>query len=61
MKTGFIQFSPEFGKAEANLEKALSVIEKADTELIISCDWTKETFSLEIDNTLSYSTRHLGG
>jgi|GEM_PF-3209370 hypothetical protein len=38
MKTGFIQFSPEFEKAEANIEKALSVIEKADVELIIACD-----------------------
>ena len=38
MKTGFIQFSPEFGKTEANIEKALSMIEKADAELIISCD-----------------------
>ena len=38
MKTGFISFSPEFGKVEANIEKALSMIEKADAALIISCD-----------------------
>jgi predicted amidohydrolase len=38
MKTDFIQFLPEFGKAQANIEKALSMIEKADAELIISCD-----------------------
>jgi len=35
MKAGFIQFSPEFGAIDANLDKALSMIEKADAELIV--------------------------
>jgi predicted amidohydrolase len=35
MKTGFIQFSPEFGRTKANLDKALSMIEKADADLIV--------------------------
>ena len=35
MKAGFIQFSPEFGRVDANIDKALSMIEKADAELIV--------------------------
>jgi predicted amidohydrolase len=35
MKAGFIQFSPEFGRVNENIDKAISMIEKADTELII--------------------------
>ncbi|MCX5850319.1 MAG: acyltransferase [Deltaproteobacteria bacterium] len=35
MKAGFIQFSPEFGEADANIEKALSMIEKANADLIV--------------------------
>lgn len=35
MKAGFVQFSPEFGKVDTNIDKALSFIEKADAELIV--------------------------
>lgn len=35
MKAGFIQFSPEFGRVDANIEKALSMMEKADAQLIV--------------------------
>lgn len=35
MKAGFIQFSPEFGKTHANIDKAISMIEKTDAELIV--------------------------
>jgi predicted amidohydrolase len=35
MKAGFVQFSPDFGKVDVNIEKALSLIEKADAELIV--------------------------
>jgi predicted amidohydrolase len=35
MRTGFIQFSPEFGRTGANLDKALSMIENADADLIV--------------------------
>lgn len=35
MKTGFIQFSPEFGRVNENIDKAISMIEKADAELIV--------------------------
>ena len=104
MKAGFIQFSPEFGRVDANIDKALSMIEKADAELIVLPELFNtsylfvsakevvdaaeeiptgkttralktiarkkkinivadiiEKFSLELENTLSYSKRHLGG
>jgi predicted amidohydrolase len=35
MKAGFVQFSPEFGKVDANIDKAIAMIEKADAELLI--------------------------
>jgi predicted amidohydrolase len=35
MKVDFIQFSPEFGSVNANIDKATSMIEKADTELMV--------------------------
>jgi len=35
MKAGFIQFSPEFGRVNENIDKAISIIEKADAELIV--------------------------
>ncbi len=35
MKAGFIQFSPQFGKVDANIDKALAMLEKADAELIV--------------------------
>lgn len=35
MKAGFVQFAPEFGKINRNIEKALFLIEKADAELIV--------------------------
>jgi predicted amidohydrolase len=35
MKVGFIQFSPEFGRVNENIDKAISMIEKADAELIV--------------------------
>jgi predicted amidohydrolase len=35
MRAGFIQFSPQFGKVDANIDKALAMLEKADAELII--------------------------
>ena len=35
MKAGFIQFSPEFGSVNENIDKAISMIEKADAELIV--------------------------
>src|SRR5664280_2647578 len=35
MKAGFIQFSPEFGRVDANIDKSISMIEKADAELIV--------------------------
>jgi predicted amidohydrolase len=35
MKTGFVQFSPVFGKIDENIEKALSLIEKTDAELVV--------------------------
>jgi 5-aminopentanamidase len=35
MKAGFVQFSPEFGHVDVNIEKALSLIEKADADLIV--------------------------
>ncbi len=30
MKAGFIQFSPQFGKVDANIDKALAMLEKAN-------------------------------
>jgi len=35
MKAGFIQFSPEFGNTDANIDKAISMIINADAELIV--------------------------
>ena len=35
MKAGFIQFAPEFGNVDTNIDKALSMIEKADADLLI--------------------------
>ena len=35
MRAGFIQFSPQFGKVNANIDKALAMLEKADAELIV--------------------------
>jgi predicted amidohydrolase len=35
MKAGFIQFSPKFGRVDANIEKAISMIEKSDAELMV--------------------------
>ena len=35
MKAGFIQFSPEFGRVNENIDKAISMIEKIDAELIV--------------------------
>jgi predicted amidohydrolase len=35
MKAGFIQFSPVFGNVDANIEKASSMMEKADAELMV--------------------------
>ena len=35
MKAGFVQFSPEFGKVDENIDKAMALIEKADAELIV--------------------------
>jgi predicted amidohydrolase len=35
MKAGFVQFSPVFGKIDENIEKALSLIEKTDAELVV--------------------------
>ena len=35
MKAGFIQFSPQLGKVDANIDKALAMFEKADAELIV--------------------------
>jgi predicted amidohydrolase len=35
VKAGFVQFSPEFGKVNTNIDKALSLIEKADAELVV--------------------------
>ena len=35
MKVGFIQFSPEFDRVNENIDKAISMIEKADAELIV--------------------------
>jgi predicted amidohydrolase len=35
MKAGLIQFSPEFGSVNENIDKAISMIEKADAELIV--------------------------
>ncbi len=35
MKAGFVQFAPEFGKVDVNIEKALSLMEKADADLIV--------------------------
>lgn len=35
MKAGFVQFSPQFGNVDANIEKALSLMEKADAELLV--------------------------
>lgn len=35
MKTGFVQFSPEFGRVDKNIDKAISMIEKSDAELLV--------------------------
>lgn len=35
MRAGFIQFSPQFGKVAANINKALAMLEKADAELVV--------------------------
>jgi predicted amidohydrolase len=35
MKAGFIQFSPQFGKVDTNIDKALAMLEKADAQLIV--------------------------
>lgn len=35
MKAGFIQFSPQFGEVDENIEKAIALIEKTDAELIV--------------------------
>ncbi len=35
MRVGFIQFSPEFGRVDANINKALAMMEKADAQLIV--------------------------
>jgi predicted amidohydrolase len=35
MKAGFVQFSPEFGKIDENINKAISMIEKVDAQLIV--------------------------
>jgi predicted amidohydrolase len=35
MKAGFIQFSPQFGKIEANIDQALSMMEMADADLLV--------------------------
>ena len=35
MRAGFAQFSPEFGKVDENIDKALSLIEKVDADLIV--------------------------
>ena len=35
MKAGFVQFSPTFGKVDANIEKAVSLMDKVDAELIV--------------------------
>jgi predicted amidohydrolase len=35
MKSGFVQFSPQFGKVDTNIDKALSLIEKADAGLLV--------------------------
>lgn len=35
MKAGFVQFSPQFGAIDENVEKALSMIGTADAELIV--------------------------
>lgn len=35
MKAGFIQFSPEFGNVDANIDKAQSMMEKIDADLLV--------------------------
>jgi predicted amidohydrolase len=35
MKAGFLQFTPQFGNIEANINKVLSMIDKADAELLV--------------------------
>jgi predicted amidohydrolase len=35
MKAGFIQFSPEFGNIDANIDKAVSMMEKVDADLLV--------------------------
>jgi predicted amidohydrolase len=35
MKAGFIQFAPQFGNIDANINKALSMIGNADAELLV--------------------------
>ncbi len=35
MKAGFVQFNPKFGKIDENIDKAVSLIEKADAELLV--------------------------
>ena len=35
MRAGFIQFSPQFGKVDTNIDKVLAMFEKADAELIV--------------------------
>ncbi len=35
MKTGFLQFAPQFGNVDANNNKALSMIDNADAELLV--------------------------
>jgi predicted amidohydrolase len=35
MRAGFVQFSPVFGKIGENIDRALSLIEKVDAELIV--------------------------
>ena len=55
MKAGFIQFAPEFGNIDANINKVLSMIENTDAELLV----LPELFNTGYHFTSVQETRNL--
>ena len=55
MKAGFLQFAPEFGNVDVNINKALSMIDNADARLLV----LPELFSTGYHFTTVAETRDL--